>query len=269
MGSSTTTVHITAETAEKLRAEAQTAPRDRWSYRPSFEDLLLTEAVQTWRDEEANRHDNARAGAPLMLTAVAPAMKVEQFHAAFDDNLDASIIQPILSDDSVVAKTRTLTVEVRGELIAGLRRGDFQAQRQLRAEVLAVVPASELGDLKVVTLPAPRKPVAQATEGRAETKYRITGVSHSYNREVNAILNQRFDSMSQARLVAVALMDQHPELPDLSIEGGIVRDSQAGRKLVTVTRPAVDGKVKVEVTTHTLKAKQTIVGYDVTFWYGD
>ena len=267
MGSSTTTVHVTAATADKLRVQAPATPRDRWSYRPSFEDLLLTEAVQTWRDEEANRHDSPRGGAPLMLAPVAPALRAYQFDAAFDENLDRSIIQPIVSDDSVVTKTRTVTVEVRGELIAGLRRGDWDAQRQLRAELLAVAPASELGDVKVLALPAPRKPVAQATEGKAQTKYRITGVSHSYNREVNAILNQRFDSMSQARQVAVALMDQHPELPDLSIEGEILRDSEAGRKLVTVTRPTVDGKVKVEVTTHTVKAKQTIVGYDVTFWY--
>lgn len=267
MGSSTTTVHITAAAAERLRSEAQAIPRDRWSYRPRFEDLLLDEALRIWRDEQADRFDNEHAGAPLMLAPVAPAMKGYQFDAAFEKNLDRSIIQPIVSDDSVATKTRKLSVEVRGDLIEGLRQDSWDARLRLRAELLALTSASELGDVKVLALPAPRKPVAQATAGKAETKYRITGVARSFDPAVNAVLNQRYDSMAQARQVAVALMQQHPELPDLVIEGEIVRDSESGRKLVTVTRPQVAGKVTVEVTTHAMKAKQTVVGYDVTFWY--
>jgi hypothetical protein len=275
MGYADTEQVISVERAEQLRDKVKTAPHTRWSFgRQTWEDAMVSEAVGIWRDEEANRYDGERAGEPRLLTAVPEEVLGWYIDSVTHDEsfIANSYITPVVSEASVATKTRTVKVKVSGDVIAKLRRGSYHGQAELRKLLHSDFPVTELGKIEVVTLPAPRKPAASATAGKAKTVYRIRGVENHFTnlQSIHAALNKSYDSQADARAAAIDLMSEHEDLPDMRIEAVVVREQEDGKlspSLVTIARPVADGTVTVQVTTHTVKPSPKLKNYRVRFAY--
>ena len=72
MGHSTAVITVSTERAEQARKHvAASRVRNSW-FRPTFASEMVDEAVRIWRDEDAGRDDNSRAGngflTPVMLS---------------------------------------------------------------------------------------------------------------------------------------------------------------------------------------------------------
>ena len=277
MGYFDATQVISVERAEQLRKDAVQAPRDRGYFylgrSQMWEDLMVSEAVQQWRDTEASRHEDQRAGAPKLAPVLAEQVSGLYYaHVGDTEGWDHSLIRPIAATGSVVTKTRTVKVKVDGPTIALLRVGGYLGIEKLRTLLHSDFPVTELGDIEVVSLPVPRKPVASATAGKARTVYLIKADAqvNTRNAEVHKALNAAYDSQSEARQTAIDLMVEYDELPDLHIKATVVREQEDGKlngQLVTITRPVVEGTVTVRVTTHTVKPDPKLSHYLVSFSY--
>jgi len=265
------TVKVSAERAEGLRAAAS----DRW-LRVPFEERILNEAVTIWeRDSSAYEHADPR---PAKMTEPVAEQNLGRYlayldHLAQEQEEDWSFVTPVAAPDSVVTKTSTVKVTLDRGMIAKLRTRRFGAEADLRRILHGQFPPHVLGDVEVVSLPAARKPVAAATEGKAKTVYVIKLVEDTWGLApgVHNALNADYPSQAEARQKAVALLTEHPELPGLHIEAAVVREREGGqrsRALVTVTRPEpAEASVTLRVTTHTVKPNPTVGVYHVAFLY--
>lgn len=271
MGYASTTRTITAARAEQLRAEPRKA--DYWGRTQTFESKLVDEAVSEWRDQEANRWDSSSAFGYEMVKPMAEGIRDRGIDWDRAD-VDTAYITPIVAASSVSTVTKKVKVTVPGDVADRLRAPyPHNALEQVRKLLLAQYPANTLGDIEVVSVPAPRKPQAKATEGKAVTKYFIRGAESGWvgDRTLAEALKKPYDSQAEARSAAVDLLTARDTLPALSVEAVVLREAEDGtlsKSLVTIARPTpAEATVTVAVTTHTVKPNAKIDHYEVTFWY--
>lgn len=271
MGYATTTEIVSAERAEQIRA----MPRPRYIFgpAPSFGSRLLSEAVQHWNDTEAGRYEDARSEEALMHKPVSEHSHRDGFNVD-DYGTGTAHIVPIVDPKSVVTATKKVKLTVPGEVADGLRRDyPWDAMQKVRNLLHEQFTPETLGKVEVVSLPAVRKPVAKATDGKAVTRYVITTAEDVYHvsSRIRAAFKEAHESQAAARAAAIELLTEHDTLPALSVEavvGRMTEDGTFSKELVSIARPVpAEAVITVAVTTHTVKPNPKIDRYEVTFWY--
>ena len=270
MGHATAHIEFAADEAEQIRQSIP--PRTaRWEYPRTFESAMVDAAVQKWRDDEAGRWSDARAGSGFL----APIMSEQalSWYTSEDDThsriVMESVVIPVAAQDDVIVKTVKVRVRVDAAQLAQARAA-FVAARSSRAHVpfplrsLAMEHApSGAVEMVIAAVPAARKPVAVATEGKSVTRYEVVGPAGFAGRRVDG----EDATQAGARALAVKLMSDDQTITSLDIRGRVVRDS-GDDALVNVTRPAAENAtVTVEFTTHAVKPNAQPVKYVVVFDY--
>lgn len=269
MGYATTTEAITTERAEQLRAEPQER-RLHFGVR-TFEEKLISEAVSVWRDEEAGRHDDERVGSVQMHKPVAAQCR----HLDLDGwSTECAHVVPVVAPESVSTVTKKVKVVIPGDVADKLRASHhWDALDAVRQILSAQFPVGVLGKIEVISVPAPRKPAARATEGKAVTRYKIRPSEHVVSRDkaVHAALNASYSSQAEARSVALDLLTENDTFPEMTVEAVVGRVTDSGEfspALVTIARPTpAEATITVNITTHTVKPNPKIDRYEVTFWF--
>lgn len=209
---------------------------------------ILTEGIHRWHIDEASRYDSARGGYPEMKPVSSRAASGSAIREG-DVHSEHSVIVPVTDEFS--EKTKNVRVEVTASELAQLRKGYTW---ELREEGRF---GPHVTNVEIVALPKPRAPKAEATEGKAVTKYVVNGASRL----------PEYDSQAEARAAAVEFMKAHPECSELSVSAIIRRDT-GKTALVRITRPEPElSTVTFAVTTQTPKPGARVVGYLIAFDY--
>lgn len=213
---------------------------------------IVADAVGYWYENEADRYDSARGGYPETKPLTGKGAAGSAYHSG-DVHSEKSVIVPFT--DEYTEKTATVRIEVTADELVQLRKGylwELREEGRFGPHVINV---------EIAQLPKPRAPKAEATEGKAITKYRVTGANFG------AKLKPSYPSQAEARAAAVAYMKENPSCAALSVEAFIVREG-GGSALVRITREEPElATVSFKVTTQTPKKGARILGYLVAFDY--
>jgi hypothetical protein len=176
-----------------------------------------------------------------------------------DINDSHSVIIPCVSEANSVSKTVKKSLSLtHDELVKLNSRGGVYS---LSSKVAALFPDQEVISYKVTKSPARRKAVAEATKGKAVTKYGL------YNPEWNQLLST-WDTQTEARAEGLRLLNEPgTNVSQLSVEAVVIRDT-GNKSLVNLSRPNPEsGTVVVEVTVESVKPGASVHGWLVAFDY--
>ena len=248
MGTAVASIYITASRAEELRREFPGH---------DFASLLENDAFEEWRfsDEYANRYSTDRAMvAAELLEPMAPQ------RATHEEVVAGAKVIPVLSEESVTVRRKSVTVERSAEQVANLRGNwKFMEMREAFAE-LGTFPLNA----KIEKLPAPRKPQVKSTEGELETVYFLVTP-----RDLSRRGDSTFSSLSEARAEAVRQLTANPELGTLKVRSKRVRVNEgvANEDLLEVTVPEKGGKVTFSYDEEVPTKNPVVEKYLVLFTY--
>ena len=121
MGHSTAVITVSTERAEQARKHvAASRVRNSW-FRPTFASEMVDEAVRIWRDEDAGRDDNSRAGNGF-LAPVMSRQQADDFMEEHDERVvNESVVIPIAKSDDLVTKTHRVKVTLDAAEMRALR----------------------------------------------------------------------------------------------------------------------------------------------------
>lgn len=272
MGHSTNTgfVHLTTAT-EYLSRQREDRARFRFAQgRPSIEEAAITCVVDTWRDEECERFEDARLGAtsltpPLTLDLAERAVDSFALPSAWQVSSAQTVVVPVLDDADVTVVKQRITVNLSPEdaaaLVARLASGESGvAATAYRVRELAL---GQLGpgvvSVSVAKSPKLRSIVAKATEGAAALEYYLFA-----DNTIIALPAEAASSQSKARQAAVAYAESRPTLRRVEVRARLVRPDTAA--LVVVERPEpTSTSFSLDVKVATVKPNAAIIGYYVAF----
>lgn len=272
MGHSTNTgfVHLTTAT-EYLSRQREDRARFRFAQgRPSIEEAAITCVVDTWRDEECERFEDARLGAtsltpPLTLDLAERAVDSFALPSAWQVSSAQTVVVPVLDDADVTVVKQRITVNLSPEdaaaLVARLASGESGvAATAYRVRELAL---GQLGpgvvSVSVAKSPKLRSIVAKATEGAAALEYYLFA-----DNTIIALPAEAASSQSKARQAAVAYAESRPTLRRVEVRARLVRPDTAA--LVVVERPEpTSTSSSLDVKVATVKPNAAIIGYYVAF----
>jgi len=231
---------------------------------------LLSDAVGIWYDTEANRDDSENAGTPFLLPLMTPSQVIRHQDSDAGRNNSTSYIYPNVNPSGVKKVTKKMKLTVTGEQLALLRQ---QWHGGLLLDLAYKAFGETVASVKIVKLPALRKSVAKATEGKTETLYYIYGITTSVfgdrATKNERLLSEGIPTMAAARAKALEFADTEAgsKYAELEIRAVVVREG-GNTALLTVSRPAPEtATVDVEVTFETLLPKATFDSYTVVFDY--
>lgn len=272
MGHSTNTgfVHLTTAT-EYLSRQREDRARFRFAQgRPSIEEAAITCVVDTWRDEECERFEDARLGAtsltpPLTLDLAERAVDSFALPSAWQVSSAQTVVVPIVDDADVTVAEQRITVDLSPEdasaLFAKLVSGKSGvAATSYQVHELAL---RELGpgvvSAAVAKFPKPRPFAAKATEGAAVREYYLFTDNVSI-----ALPAEAASSQSKARQAAVAYAKSRPTVRRVEVRARMIRPNSAA--LVVVERPEpTSTSFTLAVKVATVKPNAAIIGYFVGF----
>ena len=269
MGHSTATAEFTADGVKRIRENESSAVIS-YGYRS---DSLVDAAVRQWRDSD-DGYGDPNVGNVITLPISAPAVRSR----ALDEAMAAghTFIQPFTSEQDVVRRKVTVkVVSAEAAELAELRtkvgKNFNGAPWDAPATAKAIEPhMGEFESMTVVSVTAPRKPVARATAGKMVTKHQVVKPSR-FRSGQDDVLAVR-DSMADARQAALDLMTADASIADLAVKAVQVRatdDGATNAALLTVTRPETNSVITLEVTLATPKAGAEpatyLVGFDVHY----
>lgn len=215
---------------------------------PRRADQILLAAEEQWREKERwNLYETSTLGIPKTLPMTSKAAAALSFDP---DTVSSgtSIIVPYTDD--VITKTETVKLTVTPDELAMLRRGVTYPFTDRQAF------GTHVTEVEVVSLPKVRAPRAEATDGKAVTKYVVIGAG----REL-----ARADSQAEARQKAIEMMKANENISALSVEARVTRED-GNVALVTITRPVPEeSTVTFKVTKVMPKLGAELTGYYVAF----
>ncbi|MGW8431118.1 hypothetical protein ACWGJ9_08340 [Curtobacterium citreum] len=258
----TTTVTFTAAEAEEILAGGDSSgiryygPDGVWQ-----PNALVTAAVERWSDSE-DAYGDENSGPATTLPMCTPGT----VNGSFPHN-SQTVILPVCGADDVVRKTVKVKVTGTPTEMATLRAR--HADGNYPHDVGAVRAALEqfgatVEQVKVVSVSAPRKPVAKATGGNLVTKYQV--VQYRYWNDVRTVLASG-DTMAAARQAGIDVMTADPSIGELAVEAVVVRqqDGAMSPALATIDRPETNTYAVLEVTTAVPKRDAKPASYVVRF----
>lgn len=272
MGHSTNTgfVHLATAT-QYLEAERARSAKIRYGMPPpTIEDAAISAAVDTWRDEECERFEDARIG----TTSLRAPLTLDQAERAVDNyalpnewlvSSGQTVVVPIVDEDDTTVTEKRISVDLSAEDAAvllgrlasgehGLRQAAYQAHEvALRELGPSVVSAS------VVKSPKRRAPVAKATEGAAALAYHLVADGMTLTLAPDAASSQ-----SKARSAAITYAESHSSVRRIEVRARMVRPETAA--LVVIERPEpTSSSFALTVEVATVKPGAAIIGYYVGF----
>lgn len=275
MGHHTAQVTLTLDHAAQARAAAATQPaRTTWGYgyRSTFESEMVTIALGIWRDEAAGRWDSANAGNGFLAPNLPREVISNYLDSHHGDVVTASVVIPVITDTDVRVTTKTVKVpvtaaelaKVRAHLAANPDANDPVLPYEIR-DRLVTEHGMHMVSARVVKTPAPRKPVATTTDGKARTVYRVMGPDRFSRR---AILATKA-TQAEARAAALSIMEADLRITKLDVIAEVIRvtdDGTTNNALLTVERPVAEGTtIDVELTFHHAKHNAKVDHYSVFF----
>lgn len=279
MGHHTAQVTLTLAHAEQARAAAaKPANRNPWgfSHQAMFESEMVSIAVSIWRNEEAGRWDSENAGGGTLAPNLPQQVISSYLDEHHGDVVTASVIIPIVEDADVLVTTKKVKLPVTADELASVRSqlaahqanpyfGSVSGLTHQLRDRLVKEHGMHMVDVKVTKIPAPRKPVATTTEGKARTVYRVMGPDRFSRRVVLATK----DTQAEARAEAIRIMESDLRVAKLDVIAEIIRvtdDGTTNGTLLTIERPAADNAtIDVELTFHHAKPNAKIDHYAVFF----
>lgn len=215
---------------------------------PRYADEILLAADKKWREEERwNLYETSNLGIPKTLPMTSKAAAARSFDPD-SVNSGTSVIVPYTED--VTTETETVKRAVTPEELAMLRKDVTYpfTDRQ--------VFGPHVTEVEVISLPKVRAPRAEATNGKAVTKYVVIGAG----RELATA-----DSQAEARQKAIEMMKANERISSLSVEARVTRED-GNVALVTISRPVPEESVVTfKVTKVIPKPGAELTGYYVTF----
>jgi hypothetical protein len=220
---------------------------------------LLSEAVSDWYDNDNFGRGNSNEGYGVrtdVMTAFAAHRYIEANHSQVAND---SVVIPIISEEDEVITTKKVKMTVSASAVKAVQNGypEYESeQRAVEAYGLNVTSA------EIVKVPAIRKAVAAATEGKSLTLYRI--ISHGN------IIAKGFESQASARAEAIRLVNSdapsEKRYTDLTVGAYVIREG-GNDALVTISRPVpteveVDVLVKFTTIKPGAKASRYMVAFD-------
>jgi len=196
-------------------------PRDRFGYcRETRLDAVVAYAVRQWREEEAERYSDARAGTPSLFEIATHKVAYYTAERLQSEERGLTTIIPVCSEDDAVTQKRKVTATLTGEQ---LRRAQSVGANGLPVRVPhEIADALELNkshptmlDAYLVSLPRQLKPKAVATLGTSTTIY-----------EIHAGPGRILDtapSQAEARAKALEIAEANPAFQRLAVRARIVR----------------------------------------------
>lgn len=168
---------------------------------PRHADQILLAADEKWREEERwNLYETSNLGIPETLPMTSKAAAARSF-APDLVNIGTSAVVPYTEE--VITKTETVKLTVTPEELAMLRKDvtyPFTDRQAFGPHVTQV---------EVISLPKVRAPRAEATDGKAVTKYVVI----SAGRELASA-----DTQAEARQKAIEMMKADERISKLSVE---------------------------------------------------
>jgi hypothetical protein len=214
---------------------------------------IFQSAFSYWSDYEADRGDNPRSGNVRIIAPTSKDVAEINVDNLMTDNNNPVVI-PVV--DSFAEKSDTVELTLTAEEFAQLTRGSKWFLRERLGQNII--------EFNVTSIPKLRTPKAEATDGKAVTKYFLS------EKLLNGFFNQvagPFDSQAEARAAGVVMVAENIRMLELHVTAHVVRET-GNKALVTITRPTVPtNKVKVKVTRQVPKANAKVVGYMVGFNY--
>lgn len=283
MGHSTEVVSLDAKTLREgyqrhlseatVPAGLYGAPRKK-----TFEGYVVQAAVQHWCTHEASRYEDAREGSGHLAPIMSEASTSDYIQANHEKLVDHSLVIPVARQEDVKVSTKRVRIQVGADQLQQLRAGrsplftyaHFYGERESNPVDVAAEVAKHNGgvrptSLKLVKLPAARKPKAAATQGKLTTVYEVVGGS-GYQRKVLATES----SLAEARAKAVELMELDENIAELEVQARSIRvdEGNESRALATIRRPAAEvNTIELEATFHTVKPGAKPETYMVAFDY--
>lgn len=276
MGHSLHTEIITTDRADRIREELKTSrPASYWGFRPTFESEIVREAVARWREDEAGRHDNERAGNGYLTPVMSPQQARDHIERNHNRVANESAVIPIAEAAGLEERTRRVKIALSAQEMQELRKSVSAAARspytssvpyQLRDRVVDGIDGVQ--SVSVAKLPAARKVAAKTTEGKLVTKYRLVAKPSQFGQKVTLA---SCDTIAEARAAGIAAAEVNPQLGELSVVAELVRVTEDGAEtgvLLTIGTPErEETTVEFTVTTVTAKPDAKIDHYEVTFDY--
>ena len=215
---------------------------------PRHADQILLAADEKWREEERwNLYETSNLGIPETLPMTSKAAAARSFDPDLV-NIGTSVVVPYTEE--VITKTETVKLTVTPEELAMLRKDvtfPFTDRQAFGPHVTQV---------EVISLPKVRAPRAEATDGKAVTKYVVI----SAGRELASA-----DTQAEARQKAIEMMKANERISKLSVEARVTRED-GNAALVTISRPVPDESVVTfKVTKVVPKPGAALAGYYVAF----
>lgn len=229
---------------------------------------IVFNAVCVWSDGEDGYGDPRPGSAKLY-----PLMTQDQinFLVGSDNFLvtdgGVSPVFPI-ADAAPIKSVKRMKIQASGKLVEDMRRNAWGASFDFQKLVAEQV-GSSFSKLEVVKFPSSRKPVAETTEGKTVTVYKVYGVERG-----QADLLASCHSQAAARAKALELAadesfpaNRHVRYETFEVRPVIERDS-GEQAVVRIVRPVAETvTVEVEVTTEKFPATAKVTHYRVMFDY--
>lgn len=272
MSHGTATVVLSTADAEEIMSEYAPSYRSSWGYVDSKYAKLARYAARIWSDDpdsdkgSPNINDSYYAG-------LFPSEVID--HIYYEKVRDRTPIFGVASTKDITYKSVTVSIEVTGEQLRGLRGKGYGTTNEICAAAEKLVVGKNVVPYSgKVKLPTPRKFQATATEGKAVTKYDIISVTADGARTNRG----QKDSQAEARAAALDLAQRdadafasnpraYAQPVSYEVQAVVVRDTGSAA-LVIITRPEPE-KATIAVTfqTYTVKANAKPVSYLVAFDY--
>jgi hypothetical protein len=177
--------------------------------------------------------------------SMTPTAARRHIYSAIDDLSSGAIIIPVFREEDITMTVEKIKVTFTGQELTKLYQDNYSEDLIIN-KVEAIVGVGKVESVQNFKLPAKRKPVATATEGKAVTKYEIAG-------DYGNIVAQGFDSQADARAAALKLMEKETKHAALYVRAHIEREGDE-LNLVTISRP-VPESIEIEVKANIATAK--------------
>lgn len=249
-------------------SEKATGTPSSYGYRyavPSRVERAVSYAVARWRDEEADRWDDARVGS----IETKPIMAEE---LVSDDHLDEvrdgrSVVIPLMERKHYEIKEKTVTVKLDNDEWQKYISRSSDSYGVLLQKLKEALPelAGSISQFNVVT----EKPTnffmskltdgwtirssvsADASGGKAVTRYYLSVVSE----RGTSLFKENYPSQAEARAAGLKLMEDNIDLHSVDVVPKTLRED--GTNVVKITRTVKSATAKVLVSYVKLKAGAT------------
>ncbi len=263
MSHATVNIDFTAAEADRILAAGDRSGITYWGREGTWKpNALVTAAVSQWRQSE-DAYGDENSGPATTLPLVTP----RTINASLPQDTRTFIL-PVCAEADVVRKTVKVKVTGTPTEMAALRarHADGYYPHDVDAVRAALKPFGvTVEQVKVVSVSAPRKPVAKATDGTLVTTYQVIEPQQWGARRVVA----SGATMAEARQAGIDLMASNPTIGELTVEAVVVRQAGTATSpaLATISRPETNTHAILEVTTAVpkpgAKPASYIVGFDV------